>query len=372
MIDIQEKEVGPRSHPSMRSSKESLRSGESQYGRQFSGVSQGNSIYVNSNLGGQLFLGSEIALLEPISSRSIAIHEQAAGSNLTWQEIGDEKIAEEISELKGKEENQKASSHKLQDKIDHSTGIEQIQIQSTHFVPSYQMGEEFLSQLSFVDVNETPRDMEKKNGDILHDRIFLIPAIPTANTQVIKQSPSVTPVNAENQKVLLSEPVAASSVKYLPFGYSRPESFVVIKNADKDLGDTLMSDSLSRLDARYFSQVEFIVYNGKNNATLIGNALDNTLIGSGGDDRLTGSGGNDHLIGGAGNDVFIFGVNDGHDQIIDFSFGDKIQFRGAAFLDQLELRNSDTGQEIQFGETIVEIVGFSELNISTDWILLSR
>jgi hypothetical protein len=372
MIDTKEKEVEPRYSPPIKPGKESLRNGESQYGRQFSGVAQGNSVSVNSSLGGQLFLGSEIALLEPISSRSIVIYDRAANASLNWQEISDVKIVEEISDFKSAEKTQKVSSQKIQDKSVHSPIAEQIQIQSGHFVPSDQKGEEFLSQLNFVDTNESPRDMGKKSEDILPDRLVLIPAIPSASTQLIKPSPSSLTVNTETQKVIFSEPVVASSVKYLPFGYSRSDSFVVIKNVDKDLGDTLMSDSLSRLDARNFSQVELIVYNGKNNATLIGNARDNTLIGSGGNDRLTGGGGNDHLIGGAGNDVFVFGANDGHDQIIDFSFGDKIQFRGAAFLNQLEISDSAAGQQIQFGETIVEIVGFSELTISTDWILLSR
>lgn len=376
MIGTQEKEVGPRYSPPTRPGRESLRNGESQYGQQFSGVAQGDPVSINSSLVGQLFFGSEIALLEPISYRSIINDEQATEVTLNWQEISEVKVAADVSEFKYAEKIEKVSPQKTQDECEHSLVIEQIQMQSAHSIPSYQMGEEFLSQLSFVNTNESPRDIGKKNEDILPDRLVLVPAIPSSSSQLIKPSPSTSTstltADTENQKVLFSEPVSASSVKYLPFGYSKSDSFVVIKNVDKDLGDTLMSDSLSRLDARNFSQVELIVYNGKNNATLIGNALDNTLIGSGGNDRLTGGGGNDQLIGGGGNDVFVFGANDGRDQIIDFSFGDKIQFRGAAFLNQLEISDSAAGQQVQFGATIVEIVGFSGLDISTDWVLLSR
>ncbi len=371
LIAAAEKQAGFHYRSLNRLGKESLRNGESEYGRQLSGGVQTGAAYANSTLAGQLFLGSEIALLEPLSFGSTAVYDQAPDDTLTWKQDSEEKTAQEFSEIKDAEKARLVSSRQVEAKSDRSSVNAKNDTQNGEFSPAHQIEEEFLSQLNFADVAHYPLDIGKRNDEIIHDRPLLIPATATASSQVSKPLPSVPPSGIENQKFQSSELIAAPSAKFFLFGLSRSNSVAIIKNVDKDLGDTLTSDSFSRLDARSFSQVEFIVYNGKSNATLIGNASDNTLIGSLGNDSLIGASGNDQLVGGAGNDVFIVGANDGHDQIIDFSSGDKIQFRGAGSLNDLEFSTSDTGQLIQFGATTIEIVGVRDLAISTDWIILS-
>ncbi len=55
--------------------------------------------------------------------------------------------------------------------------------------------------------------------------------------------------------------------------------------------------------------------------TLAGDGGSNKLKGYGGNDFLNGRGGNDTLTGGSGDDFFIFGANNGHDTITDFTAG---------------------------------------------------
>jgi hypothetical protein len=372
LIAAAEKQTGLHYRSLNRLGKESLRNGESEYGRQLSGIAQAGAVYANSTLAGQLFLGSEIALLEPLSFGSTAVYDKTADDTLSRKQDTEEKTAQEFSELKDAEKVRPLPSQQAEAKSEHSFANAKNDIQNGESSPTHQIEQGFLSQLSFADVPQFPLDVWKKNDDVIHDQPLLIPATINTSSQVSKPPLSGLPFGIDSQKFQSSELVAAPSAKFFLLGHPRSNNVAIIKNVDKDLGDTLMSDSFSRLDARGFSQVEFIVYNGRSNATLIGNASDNTLIGSVGNDSLIGASGNDQLVGGAGNDLFIVNANDGHDQIIDFSFGDKIQFRGAGSLDDLEFSTSNTGHLIQFGATTIEIVGVRDLTINTDWIILSN
>ena len=151
---------------------------------------------------------------------------------------------------------------------------------------------------------------------------------------------------------------------------SKPE--ITKSSESKEVPDTLVSDSVGRLDAKYLPSIEYLIYTGTGNATLVGNSLDNTLVGNTGNDTLTGGVGNDHLFGGTGDDVFVFGLRDGVDQILDFSEGDRLQFKGMHTLAQVSVTQTDAGQEIRFGETVVELLGVRGLVASTDWIIGSH
>ncbi len=78
------------------------------------------------------------------------------------------------------------------------------------------------------------------------------------------------------------------------------------------------------------------------------------------------------MLGGAGEDVFVFGPADGHDQIIGFMPGDRLQFAGLQSLAQISMVDGVTGQQIQYGDTVVDLVGVSGLVPSADWILSTR
>lgn len=136
--------------------------------------------------------------------------------------------------------------------------------------------------------------------------------------------------------------------------------------------DTLDSVTQNTLDATLLPSIEIIAFNGTSDATLTGNGRDNTLVGGVGDDTLTGGAGDDLLLGGAGEDVFVFGPADGHDQVIGFMPGDRLQFAGLQSLAQIRVVDGVTGQQIQYGDTVVELVGVSGLVPSADWILSNR
>jgi Ca2+-binding RTX toxin-like protein len=147
-----------------------------------------------------------------------------------------------------------------------------------------------------------------------------------------------------------------------------------IKNINSDnnssaaLSDTLISSVLSQLNAKNLPNIENVIYTGSKNAVLIGNDLSNVLIGSTGNDILNGGKGEDKLIGGDGNDYFVFSLNDGNDQILDFNLGDKILFRGSVNLSELTLNEDASGQILSLSGTNINLIGISDLTISTDWI----
>ena len=139
-------------------------------------------------------------------------------------------------------------------------------------------------------------------------------------------------------------------------------------NSSTDLSDTLISSVLSQLSAKNLPNIENIIYTGSKNAVLTGNDLGNVLIGSTGNDILNGGKGEDKLIGGDGNDYFVFSVNDGNDQILDFSIGDKILLKGSIDLSELSLNEDASGQILSINGTSIQLIGISDLTISTDWI----
>ncbi|MCF3933156.1 hypothetical protein L1787_06970 [Acuticoccus sp. M5D2P5] len=72
---------------------------------------------------------------------------------------------------------------------------------------------------------------------------------------------------------------------------------------------------------------------GAGNDRLFGGPGDDRLIGGAGRDILDGGPGNDVMFGGRGPDVFVFRV--GHDTILDFSRGDRIDLTGVGSLNSL-------------------------------------
>lgn len=139
-------------------------------------------------------------------------------------------------------------------------------------------------------------------------------------------------------------------------------------NSSTDLSDTLISSVLSQLSAKNLPNIENVIYTGSKNAVLTGNDLGNVLIGSTGNDILTGGKGEDRLIGGDGNDYFVFSENDGNDQILDFNAGDRILFKGSINLSELSLNEDASGQILSINGTSIQLIGMSDLTISTDWI----
>jgi Ca2+-binding RTX toxin-like protein len=74
------------------------------------------------------------------------------------------------------------------------------------------------------------------------------------------------------------------------------------------------------------------------------------------------------LIGGDGNDYFVFSENDGNDQVLDFNVGDKILLKGSIDLSELSLNEDASGQILSINGTSIQLIGMSDLTISTDWI----
>lgn len=75
---------------------------------------------------------------------------------------------------------------------------------------------------------------------------------------------------------------------------------------------------------------------GQGNDTLLGEIGTDSLFGGGGADRLEGGAGSDSLTGGGGADMFVFGLDAGHDTVIDFKNNtDHIEFNGIAGVDDI-------------------------------------
>lgn len=97
---------------------------------------------------------------------------------------------------------------------------------------------------------------------------------------------------------------------------------------------------------------------GAGDDLLNGGGGDDALYGGGGRDRIIGSNGNDTLKGGGGNDVFVFDANDGTDRILGFQQGrDRLEFRGADDIGELDIEQRGGSTVIEFGATTVIVVG---------------
>ncbi|CEK10325.1 beta strand repeat-containing protein [Legionella hackeliae] len=143
------------------------------------------------------------------------------------------------------------------------------------------------------------------------------------------------------------------------------------EKADGSDYDTLDLSALSS-GATYSALTELLTTDGKqltvtgveevigtaSNDILIGNSGNDTfksgagndeLNGGAGDDTLVGGAGNDTLSGGVGNDTFVFTAGSGNDVILDFSYGDSLQFEGAAdyFINEA---NGQYTTMLQFGD----------------------
>ena len=149
-----------------------------------------------------------------------------------------------------------------------------------------------------------------------------------------------------------------------------------VKNTAGDTGinapDTLISSVTTKLNAKFMPYIENIIYTGSGNAVLTGNNNSNVLIGSTGYDILSGGRGDDKLIGGEGSDVFIFTRDDGANQILDFSIGDHLAFKGANSLSEITSLTENGIQIISFGDTTVELIGMENIALSNEWIDLIR
>ncbi|WP_376962659.1 calcium-binding protein [Azospirillum sp. A26] len=125
--------------------------------------------------------------------------------------------------------------------------------------------------------------------------------------------------------------------------------------------------------------VERLLFLGGDDASGIGNGLDNWLAGNAGNDTLNGADGNDTLLGGLGNDVltggsgtdlFAFAVGDGLDAITDFdaSQGDRIGL--AAGQSYSVDTNANGDAVIAYGTSdIVTLVGIQPAAVSSAWFV---
>lgn len=381
-----ENEVRPHQRQPSKAPKDSLRHGEAEYGRHFSGGAQITSVYVNSTLDGQWFFGAEIVLTEPVTLLLKDLRDDGGEVNLYFKEIWEEKITGKTFEFTSGDYTEQILSLKIQNANYFIYENQKDKIKIDEFLIENFGEQEISPQFSLAELSEIQSNGRSGFDNTGSNRLQLLHPIPNLVIQLGNQLAPMSIMNSDHRKLQLShmnsdyhkpqfsEPITATSPplkSLLPIRIGSND-YSILKSVGENIGDTLMSDSLSRLDARYSPEIEFIVYNGKNNAVLIGNVANNMLIGGIGNDTLTGAGGNDQLIGGAGNDVFVFDSNDGHDQVVDFSSGDKLQFRGIISSDQLALTSTEFGQKIQFGQSTVDIIGFSELMISSDWLILNR
>lgn len=360
---------------SYRFDKESLRTGLSEYGRQFIAGTQYESAPINFTFGAQLFFGAEITLLNPLSSRLSIDHSNNTLINPIESIIVDTDNDGNLPELTiafGLTQITQPQSRAASDPL---PAAEENPTTGDSFYKYDQREKHWAPQIPKEDFNSAQININLGNGNIYTNQPPTLHSETNADTQTEKKLvfKPIPVIDSDQKKTLISE-----SMTIAP-SFSRSEYFFhlnsvrsnITKSTDENIGDTLFSETLTTLNAKYFSEVEFVIFGGDDNATLIGNVSDNTLIGGVGNDILIGDRGNDQLIGGSGADIFVFNINDGNDQIIDFALGDRIQFQGAAFMSQLELSDSETGQKIQFGHTTVDIVGVSGLVLGTDWIILS-
>ncbi|MDE2759863.1 MAG: calcium-binding protein [Paracoccaceae bacterium] len=115
-----------------------------------------------------------------------------------------------------------------------------------------------------------------------------------------------------------------------------PDSWDVVMGGSGD--DTITGPSNGYLNARGGSGSDTIV-GGSNSDYIFGDTGDDFLVGGGGDDLIVGGEGRDTLYGGSGSDTFVFGPNDGHDSINDFSVNDIIDltnFGGTITWEQIQ------------------------------------
>lgn len=347
---------------------------ESEYGRQLSGgMSNGFSPAV-ATYSGQFFLGSEIIFLAP-RSLSLANHvAHLADSTLGIEEGIDASYTEQSDTIPNPFEVNISlgTSHVISG--DRSNLQQMLPVVHKAFLRNY-----FNENQSFSSSINPELSSHFDDRLMEHDPNSPITQSPSTLIEQSADLPVSAPIlraaRAERERVPASDSVvmSPSANKDSLSGYLKSFSLAVVKSSeDKEVEDTLISGALSKLDATYSKNIEFVIYVGSNDATLIGNSENNTLVGNIGNDTLTGGGGDDHLIGGAGDDVFVFGVKDGHNQVIDFSSGDKLHFKGAAFMNQLTISAIDSGQQIRFADTVVDIVGASGLVLDHDWITLSR
>lgn len=103
-----------------------------------------------------------------------------------------------------------------------------------------------------------------------------------------------------------------------------------------------MNDHLITITEPVRQYGEYAVYQGTYGPDAItAGTGDDTLYGAAGNDRLDGGAGNDWLFGSGGADTFVFAPGHGHDVVMDFGGGDKIDLT-AFDLDQSELPLSVT------------------------------
>ncbi len=350
------------------------RGGESEYGRLVSGGMSNGFFPLASNYGGQFFFGSEIAFLAPLSLSSANPVTQIAGTAPGIDEESDSRYTEQSDTISNPFESNTSSVVPLGINDDRPDRQQLLPVIDKGLVRNHRNeNQPFVSSSR----SEDSSDFEDRSMG-RDDNSPITPSPPAMSQQSAELPVSASiprAVRAERERVPASESMALSPSATKPSfsEYLKSYSPAVVKSSeDKEVGDTLISGTFSKLDAKYLKNIEFVIYTGSHDATLIGNSENNTLVGNVGNDTLIGGAGNDQLIGGAGDDVFVFGIKDGYNQVIDFSTGDKLQFKGAAFMSQLTLSDSDAGQQIRFADTVVDIVGASGLVLGHDWITLSR
>jgi Ca2+-binding RTX toxin-like protein len=107
-----------------------------------------------------------------------------------------------------------------------------------------------------------------------------------------------------------------------------------------------------------------ILEGGAGHDSLAGRGGNDTLFGGDGDDQLMGEAGNDTLYGGLGLDVFWATAGNGHDVVMDYFAGDRINFSGVVKPTQWVLTNGGTSLVGYFegGASSITIVGVTNIN----------
>jgi Ca2+-binding RTX toxin-like protein len=118
---------------------------------------------------------------------------------------------------------------------------------------------------------------------------------------------------------------------------------------------------------------------GAGNDLLSGGEGNDALMGSAGDDTLSGGDGADFMSGGDGRDTFYFGDDFGHDQIADFSTGDKLllapDINGSGIMTAKDLAPYVSGDhamtKITIGDNTIVLHGMDKdvfLDHLTQWV----
>ncbi len=349
------------------------RKGESDYGRMVSSGATYPGVLVSAqSITAQAFAGSEAVLLEQLSIHPVSEATEAATDNAMHERRADdhELFATSINpvhyegfdvpEIKSLSGPPLAKSVPVALNIlDHSAEIVGL-LKRTDLYGSEVAAEEITRKQSQGAV--LPHSQE-------------IGALPAENSEGLIEAHSIRgrfSSSSENVENSLHKNATGLHQFARPYFPERQKIEFSKSSEDKEVVDTMASDSFTKLDARFLQDIEFVIYSGSGDATLLGNAKANTLAGGTGDDTLQGGAGDDVLIGGAGRDVFVFGLNDGHDQIIDFSGDDRIQLKGMHVTSEISLTDDSRGQQIHFGKTIIELVGVHGLDLDSDWLFLSR